>query len=186
MFIFYLNGQCLTRELIFVTGGGLFLFYQPTIAEAPQDYMIESKWTDIFTHLWSYEFTADFVHTYFLSGRGKGSFIDSILAKPMHTIQQKNAFRKELAPVAWIVSSCKAKNGRHIYIKQLLKHIKVDIYGRCMKNKNWPVHPGNKKHIYHLIYNAISSLTLLNDGTKSTLLLNFLLLKMDGSIPTWR
>ncbi|KAF9156831.1 hypothetical protein BG015_000621 [Linnemannia schmuckeri] len=114
-------------------------------AEAPQDYMISSQWTDIFTHLWSYSFTADFVHTYFLSGRGSGTFINSILAKPMYTIQEKNVFRKDLAPVAWIVSSCKAKNGRHFYIKQLLKHIRVDIYGHCMKNMDWPMHPDGRE-----------------------------------------
>ena len=160
MFISCLNRQFLTRELTFATEWGV-LFYEPTIAEAPQDYMINSKWTDIFTHLWSYEFTADFVHTYFVSGRGPGSFINSILAKPMYTIQEKNVLRKELAPVAWIVSSCKAKNGRHMYIKQLLKYIKVDIYGRCMKNKNWPVHPGKKKKKRDVILFTMPLLLLL-------------------------
>ncbi|KAH7050839.1 hypothetical protein BKA57DRAFT_459667 [Linnemannia elongata] len=115
-------------------------------AEAPQDYMINSKWTDIFTHMWSHEFTADFVHTYFMSGRGPRTFIDSVLAKPMYTIQEKNVLRKDLAPIAWIVSSCKAKNGRHFYVKQLSKYIKVDIYGHCMNNKDWPVHPDGREY----------------------------------------
>ncbi|KAK3835915.1 MAG: hypothetical protein JOS17DRAFT_735469 [Linnemannia elongata] len=113
--------------------------------EAPQEFQINSEWTNIFTHMWSYSFgTADFVESYFAAGRGKGTFIDSILAKPMYTIQEKNAFRKELAPIAWIVSNCRARNGRHFYVEQLLKYIKVDIYGKCMKNMDWPEHPDGR------------------------------------------
>ncbi|CAO3565338.1 unnamed protein product [Mortierella alpina] len=114
--------------------------------EAPWDWQIKSKWTGIFTHLWSYSFgTADFVQSYFLAGRGPGSFIQNILAKPMYTIQEKNQFRKELAPIAWIVSSCTSENARHFYVKQLLKYIDVDIYGHCMKNKDWPTHPDGQQ-----------------------------------------
>ncbi|KAG0030027.1 hypothetical protein BGZ81_003129 [Podila clonocystis] len=111
--------------------------------EAPKAYQIKSEWTQIFTHAWTYSFESDFVWSYFNSGRGPGSFISSILAPPKHTIQEKNTFRKEgLAPIAWIVSSCTSENGRHYYIKQLQKYIKVDVYGRCMKNKEWPQYPG--------------------------------------------
>ncbi|KAF8976882.1 hypothetical protein BGZ46_007887 [Entomortierella lignicola] len=110
--------------------------------EAPEDFQIKSKWNDIFTHLWSYSIeNADFVQTYFNSGRGEGSFISNILSKPIYSIEQKNIFRNNgLAPIAWIVSSCTAGNARQFYVKQLLKYIKVDIYGHCMNNKEWPVH----------------------------------------------
>ncbi|KAG0296649.1 Alpha 1,3 fucosyltransferase [Linnemannia gamsii] len=109
--------------------------------EAPQVYEMESTWMDIFTHLWSYSFGhADFVESYFRSGRGPGTLIDDIVAKPMHTIQEKNAFRKELAPIAWFVSNCNARNQRRLYVEQLLKYIDIDIYGRCMNNKKWPSH----------------------------------------------
>ncbi|KAF9565491.1 Alpha 1,3 fucosyltransferase [Mortierella alpina] len=114
--------------------------------EAPWDWQIKSKWTEIFTHLWSYSFgTADFVQSYFFAGRGPGSFIENILAKPMYTIQEKNQFRQSLAPIAWIVSSCTSENGRHFYVKQLLKYIDVDIYGHCMRNKDWPTHPDGQQ-----------------------------------------
>ncbi|KAF9126099.1 Alpha-(1,3)-fucosyltransferase 11, partial [Mortierella sp. GBA39] len=76
--------------------------------------------------------------------RGPGTFLDYILSNPVYTIQQKNAFRKDLAPVAWIVSSCTSHNGRHFFIKQLLKYTNIDIYGRCMKNKDWPMHPDGR------------------------------------------
>ncbi|KAF9937780.1 hypothetical protein BGZ65_001017 [Modicella reniformis] len=58
----------------------------------------------------------------------------------MYTIEQKNSFRQDLASIAWIVTSCTSENGRHFYVKQLLKHINVDINGHCMKNKDWSVH----------------------------------------------
>ncbi|KAF9950178.1 Alpha 1,3 fucosyltransferase [Mortierella alpina] len=114
--------------------------------EAPKAFQIKSKWTKIFTHLWSYSFdTADFVESYFHAGRGPGSYIANILTKPKYTIQEKNQFRGELAPIAWIVSNCKAENRRHFYVKQLLKYIDVDIYGHCMRNKHWPSHPNGVK-----------------------------------------
>ena len=119
-------------------------FFGGRTVEAPKDYQIKSKWTGIFTHLWSYSFeNADFVESYFNPGRQPGSFISNILTKPAHTIDEKNIFRQQgLAPIAWIVSSCTSENGRHFYVKQLLKYINVDIYGHCMRNKEWPVHPG--------------------------------------------
>ncbi|KAG0325625.1 Alpha-(1,3)-fucosyltransferase 11 [Podila humilis] len=113
--------------------------------EAPKAFQIKSKWTHVFTHTWTYSFDSDFVFSYFKPGRDPGSFISNILAKPMHTIEEKNQFRKQgLAPVAWIVSSCTSENGRHYYVKQLLKHINIDIYGHCMKNKEWPLLPSGE------------------------------------------
>jgi alpha-1,3-fucosyltransferase 10 len=78
----------------------------------------------------------------------------------MYTIQEKNAFRKELAPVAWIVSSCRAKNGRHLYVTQLLKYIKVDVYGHCMSNKAWPKHPGKIEELF--FHNFVASFPFCN------------------------
>ncbi|GJJ75009.1 hypothetical protein EMPS_07367 [Entomortierella parvispora] len=109
--------------------------------ESPKSFQIKSEWTGIFTHLWSYSFNADFTATYFEAGRGPGSFLDNVLSKPAYTIQEKNEFREEIAPIAWVVSSCTSGNGRHFYIKQLVKYINIDIYGHCMRNKEWPVHP---------------------------------------------
>ncbi|KAK9708433.1 hypothetical protein K7432_009652 [Basidiobolus ranarum] len=42
------------------------------------------------------------------------------------------------APIAWIVSNCKAKNKRHYFVRELMKYIDIDIYGHCMNNKEWP------------------------------------------------
>ncbi|KAG0030028.1 Alpha-(1,3)-fucosyltransferase 11 [Podila clonocystis] len=113
--------------------------------EAPKPYQIKSEWTNVFTHTWTYSFHSDFVQSYFKAGRGPDTFISNILAKPKYTIQEKNTFRKEgLAPIAWIVSSCTSENGRHFYVKQLQKYTKVDIYGHCMSNKEFPKGPDRK------------------------------------------
>ncbi|KAG0236079.1 Alpha-(1,3)-fucosyltransferase 11 [Actinomortierella wolfii] len=83
--------------------------------------------------------TADFATTYFVSGRKPNSYLSSIMKKPAFTIEEKNRRRREgLAPVAWIASNCKAGNRRHYYVNQLMKYIDVDIYGKCLKNKEWP------------------------------------------------
>ncbi|KAF9902377.1 Alpha-(1,3)-fucosyltransferase 11 [Lobosporangium transversale] len=86
--------------------------------------------------------------TYFTAGTTKpNSFINLVSRPPLRTIEQKNRYRQSgfhpadrrpLAPVAWIVSNCKASNGRHLMVKQLLKYIDIDIYGRCISNRPWP------------------------------------------------
>ncbi|KAG0047425.1 Alpha-(1,3)-fucosyltransferase 11 [Linnemannia elongata] len=47
------------------------------------------------------------------------------------------------------LSNCNARNGRHYYVEQLLKYVNVDIYGNCMDNKDWPVHPDGRQFEPH-------------------------------------
>ncbi|KAI9497380.1 hypothetical protein BDB00DRAFT_756785 [Zychaea mexicana] len=42
------------------------------------------------------------------------------------------------APILWIASNCDAWSGRHHYVKELMKYIKVDSYGKCLNNKAFP------------------------------------------------
>ncbi|KAF9083085.1 Alpha-(1,3)-fucosyltransferase 11 [Mortierella sp. GBA35] len=91
---------------------------------------------------------SDIVETYFGSGRtGNLSYLKSIMVKPAYTIQEKNQFRRggegEGAGREGDQGNCKADNKRHYFVKQLQKHIPVDIYGRaqCMSNREWPKHP---------------------------------------------
>jgi hypothetical protein len=51
---------------------------------------------------------------------------------------QEGRMKKKAAPVAWIVSNCKASNYRDHYVKELSKWIDVDIYGHCMNNQVFP------------------------------------------------
>ena len=52
----------------------------------------------------------------------------------------KNMLQKEkgLAPIAYIQSDCVTPSDRDIYVKALMKYIKVDSYGRCVHNKDLP------------------------------------------------
>lgn len=61
------------------------------------------------------------------------------LLKVMETPKtQRSSVVKPKAPVAWIVSNCKASNYRHHYVKELMRYIDIDIYGHCMENTEWP------------------------------------------------
>lgn len=42
-----------------------------------------------------------------------------------------NVVRGKSKPVIWFVSNCRAKSGRLEYVKELSRHIGVDIYGKC-------------------------------------------------------
>ncbi|KAF9102690.1 Alpha 1,3 fucosyltransferase [Mortierella sp. AM989] len=118
------------------------------VSEWPQPLMYQQKYNSLFTYLFNYHFGSDFIMSYFTSGRSSPRALINLVSRPpLHTLQEKNQFRKHgfheqdskpLAPVAWIVSNCKAKNGRHFMANQLKKYIDVDIYGHCMPNRKWP------------------------------------------------
>jgi len=40
------------------------------------------------------------------------------------------------APIVWVLSNCGAFNEREKYVEQLMKIIKVDSFGRCLRNRN--------------------------------------------------
>ncbi|RZF49283.1 hypothetical protein LSTR_LSTR013372 [Laodelphax striatellus] len=42
------------------------------------------------------------------------------------------------APVLYIQSSCDVPSDRDMYVKQLMKYIKIDSYGECLNNKRLP------------------------------------------------
>eukprot|EP01103_Thecamoeba_quadrilineata_P016288 TRINITY_DN5403_c0_g1_i1.p1 TRINITY_DN5403_c0_g1~~TRINITY_DN5403_c0_g1_i1.p1 ORF type:complete len:404 (+),score=70.60 TRINITY_DN5403_c0_g1_i1:53-1264(+) len=42
------------------------------------------------------------------------------------------------SPIVWIGDLCYAPNRRERYIHELMRHIGVDSYGKCLHNKDWP------------------------------------------------
>lgn len=38
-------------------------------------------------------------------------------------------------PVMMMISNCEPKSPRNQYLAELMKHIKIDSYGRCFHNK---------------------------------------------------
>lgn len=54
-------------------------------------------------------------------------------------VKQKNEFQQqELAPVLYISSNCDTPSYRDLYVKELMKYIKIDSYGKCLNNKQFP------------------------------------------------
>ncbi|XP_055852997.1 alpha-(1,3)-fucosyltransferase B [Episyrphus balteatus] len=45
---------------------------------------------------------------------------------------------ENLAPVAFVQSICDTASGRNEYIKELMKYIDIDSYGKCLHNKDLP------------------------------------------------
>ncbi|XP_039431061.1 alpha-(1,3)-fucosyltransferase B [Culex pipiens pallens] len=60
--------------------------------------------------------------------------------KLMYTYGQKSAFQKniKLAPILYLQSHCNTLTGRELYVQQLGRHIAIDSYGACLKNKSLP------------------------------------------------
>lgn len=56
------------------------------------------------------------------------------------SVEQKNRMIKEndYAPVAYIQSDCYTPSNRDLYVKTLMKYIKIDSYGKCLNNKDLP------------------------------------------------
>lgn len=39
--------------------------------------------------------------------------------------------KTKIKPVAWMVSNCRTESNRSEYVRELMKHIPIDVYGRC-------------------------------------------------------
>lgn len=52
------------------------------------------------------------------------------------SVEEKNRLQSEegLAPVLFIQSICDTLSGRDDYVASLMKHIRVDSYGKCLNN----------------------------------------------------
>ena len=72
----------------------------------------------------------------------------SYLLKPLvYSVFEKDKIKKELglASVAYIQTGCNPPSDRDAYIQELMKHIKVDSYGKCLHNKDLPDGLGNPR-----------------------------------------
>lgn len=74
--------------------------------------------------------------TYRLDSDFPWGYFQKDLLQIMETPPQPT--KKQKAPIAWIVSNCRASSYRHHYVKELQKYIDIDIYGHCMNTKEWP------------------------------------------------
>ncbi|XP_064164082.1 alpha-(1,3)-fucosyltransferase 10 isoform X2 [Anguilla rostrata] len=53
-------------------------------------------------------------------------------------LSQKNRLRSTLAPVVYVQSDCDPPSDRDAYIRELMRHIRVDSYGACLHNRDLP------------------------------------------------
>ena len=53
---------------------------------------------------------------------------------------EKSRLRREgnLSAVAYVQSNCDNPSGRDGFVKELMKHVPVDSYGGCLRNKEFP------------------------------------------------
>ncbi|XP_060665138.1 alpha-(1,3)-fucosyltransferase B [Drosophila nasuta] len=52
--------------------------------------------------------------------------------------KQTFEFNKDLASVVFLQSDCNTMSGREDYVRELMKHMKVDSYGSCLHNRDLP------------------------------------------------
>ncbi|KAI8599035.1 glycosyltransferase family 10-domain-containing protein [Dissophora ornata] len=89
----------------------------------------------------------------------RNAFLEAVTAPPKVDLTEKNRLRALAktdggkAPAVWIVNKegdnteeCKdSPSGRENYIRELVKMMDIDIYGPCMNNTAWPIHPDSQK-----------------------------------------
>lgn len=64
---------------------------------------------------------------------------ESYLLKPLaYTAAEKNQIKKEknISSVVYIQSGCNPPSDRDSYIQELMKHINIDSYGKCLHNRD--------------------------------------------------
>lgn len=55
-----------------------------------------------------------------------------------HNNKQMIQFNHDLASVVFLQSDCDTMSGREDYVRELMKHMKVDSYGGCLHNRDMP------------------------------------------------
>ena len=66
---------------------------------------------------------------------------DLLSTKHFVSTSEKNRLQRDephLAPIAYIQSDCITASFRDDYVRELMKHIRVDSYGRCLHNRDLP------------------------------------------------
>jgi hypothetical protein len=62
---------------------------------------------------------------------GPKTFLTDLLSPPRVPFHLKS----EQAHIVWVISNCNAYNGRQKFVKNLMKHVSIDSYGICLRNK---------------------------------------------------
>eukprot|EP00727_Mastigamoeba_balamuthi_P014657 m51a1_g9817 hypothetical protein (501) ;mRNA; f:1870647-1885170 len=46
--------------------------------------------------------------------------------------------RRKSAPILWVASNCWASNQRQFFVQKLMKYVRIDSLGPCLRNAKWP------------------------------------------------
>ncbi len=83
----------------------------------------------------SYRLDSD-VPTPYISSK---SLLDSISAPlTLEDFHRRHSINRGQSPVLWVASNCGAYNGREKYVKELAKHVPVDMLGNCLRSGPYP------------------------------------------------
>jgi hypothetical protein len=80
----------------------------------------------------SYKLDSDFPWTYF---GNVDKYLDLFRADSVIPFREKN----QQVLVAWLASNCNANNKRHMFVRDLMKYIRIDSLGGCMNNQKHTV-----------------------------------------------
>ncbi|XP_023227267.1 alpha-(1,3)-fucosyltransferase 10-like [Centruroides sculpturatus] len=89
---------------------------------------------ELFNHTATFKPESDFPLTL--------QYLDSLKSLTDHkyfkSTSQKDKELKMLSPVVHVQSDCNTPSERDAYVKELMKYIKIDSYGKCLHNKDLP------------------------------------------------
>lgn len=68
----------------------------------------------------------------------RSAFVQIPAETPLPLSYKNDLVKEGQAQVVWIGHSCDTSNRRAQYVQELMHHIKIDSYGSCLQNKDWP------------------------------------------------
>ena len=117
----------------------IFTYSEPPGPTNDKELVNEPQWRDKFNWTFSYRRRSDF---YF----GYGDIIPR--TKPVER-NYSEIYALKNKTVGWIVSHCPTYSKREQYVKEMQKHIDVDIYGRCGNKQCNARYSGNENDVCH-------------------------------------
>ncbi|XP_076280335.1 alpha-(1,3)-fucosyltransferase C isoform X2 [Lasioglossum baleicum] len=108
--------------------------------------LLDYYYEDFFNLTMTYRLDSDIPWPYSsVIEKATGQFVAPMLNTTWNEFYNRTGDRKSLGtpksllkriegktkPIAWFVSNCHARSGREKYIRELAKHVAVDIYGKC-------------------------------------------------------
>lgn len=90
-----------------------------------------------------------------MSYRKDGDFFDGYgdLVRREHSINKNysDIFYRKKFDVSWVASNCKTHSRREAYVRELMKHIPVDVFGKCGNRYCGPKTEGKNDPCRHLV-----------------------------------